>query len=88
MTGNIYEVQDALLYMDDDTQIALHNMRIIVSPLPDAEAIRRRERSALRILDWTVKSTVILVALYLAGEVVHAFVSGAVARLLETVGGH
>ena len=85
-------VQDGVIMADQDQCIAIHRARIIIEPLDqpsrqDAAQVEGRVNAGFERMDRVatrlMKYFVVVVALYLLGEVVNAFSSGAFSRVVR-----
>lgn len=91
--NSTFEVTDGLLMADKDDLLVIHNARVTVSRLTDPAPIPPPQVSVppvavrkpfmQRFADNACTTFLIGTALYLVAELIHAFSSGAVERLVR-----
>jgi hypothetical protein len=80
-TAGTYVVDDGAL-MSGEQCIRIYNCKVTVEPIEDAKAPRKRKYFE-SVADVVGKIFVVAIAIYMTAEVIYAFTSGAVERLVH-----
>jgi hypothetical protein len=85
-THGTYEIADGALMPEQDRIITIHNCRVTVEPIQEPSPQLKKPRlkgKAEKAADTFCQCAVVVFALYLVFEVMHAFATGAVQQVLR-----